>query len=165
MSFKTTFTAAMAATFLLAGSAIADGMGIMTKDAYARAATPSAKAGAAFMMLVNHTDTDDMLIGVRSDAAKRVGLHTHIDKGEGVMQMAQIEGGIALPAGGEHLMQRGGDHVMLMGLNGSLIQGETIEVTLIFEHAGEVVIEVPVDNERKTTHGAMKMDHSEMKSD
>ncbi|WP_390910882.1 copper chaperone PCu(A)C [Pseudosulfitobacter sp. SM2401] len=153
MSFKTTFTAAMAGTIMLATSAFADG--IMAKDPYARAASPAAKAGAAFMMIENHTDTDDRLIGVRSDAAKRVELHTHIDKGEGVMQMTQIEGGIVIPAGGAHMMQRGGDHVMLMGLNGPLVQGETVEVTLIFENAGDVVIEIPVDNERKGTHGSM----------
>ena len=153
MSFKTTFTAALAGTIMLATGAFADG--IMAKDPYARAASPAAKAGAAFMMIENHTDTDDRLIGVRSDAAKRVELHTHIDRGEGVMQMTQIEGGIAIPAGGAHMMQRGGDHVMLMGLNGPLVQGETVEVTLIFENAGDVVIEIPVDNERKGTHGSM----------
>ena len=153
MSFKTTFTTALAGTIMLATGAFADG--IMAKDPYARAASPAAKAGAAFMMIENHTDTDDRLIGVRSDAAKRVELHTHIDKGEGVMQMTQIEGGIAIPSGGAHMMQRGGDHVMLMGLNGPLVQGETVEITLIFEKAGDVVIEIPVDNERNGTHGSM----------
>jgi copper(I)-binding protein len=127
----------------------------MVQDAYARAASPAAKAGAAFMMLMNTSDQDDRLIGVQSDAAKRVELHTHIDKGDGIMQMTEIEGGIALPAGEMHMMQRGGDHVMLMGLNGPLVQGESIEVTLIFEHAGEVVIEIEVDNEHKGTHGSM----------
>jgi copper(I)-binding protein len=71
------------------------------------------------------------------------------------MQMTEIEGGIALAAGETHMMQRGGDHVMLMGLNGPLVQGETVEVTLVFENAGEIVIEIPVDNERKGTHGSM----------
>ena len=153
MSFKTTVTGLLAATCLLANSAFADG--IMAQDAYARAATPNAKAGAAFMMLMNTSDQDDRLIGVRSDAAKRVELHTHIETDEGVMQMTQIEDGISLPAGEMHMMARGGDHVMLMGLNGPLVQGESIEVKLVFEKAGEVVIEIPVDNERRGTHSAM----------
>lgn len=163
MSFKSIFTTALAGTFLLAGSAFADG--IMVQDPYARAASPLAKSGAAFMVIQNHSANDDTLIGVRSDAAQRVELHTHTDIGNGVMQMHEIEGGVALPAGGSHMMPRGGDHIMLMGLTGPLVQGEMIEVTLVFEIAGDVVIEIPVDNERKGTHGAMKMDHSEMNSD
>jgi copper(I)-binding protein len=38
---------------------------------------------------------------------------------------------------------------MMMGLTSSLDQGETISVTLTFEKAGEKVVEIPVDLERK----------------
>lgn len=159
MSFKSTFTSAVAASVLMAGSAFAGG--IMTKDAYARSSRPNAPTGAAFMMLVNHTDQDDRLIDVRSDVAKRVELHTHIDKGNGVLQMGEIEGGIAILAGETHMMKRGGDHVMLMGLNQSFVQGETITVIFEFEKAGEVAVEIPIDNERKP---AKDEDHSDHKS-
>lgn len=164
MSVTSKFLAAAAATVMLSGAAFADGMGLMAKDSYARAATPNAKAGAAFMMLMNHTDQDDRLIAAKSDVAKKVELHTHIDQGDGVMKMTEIEDGIAIAAGEMHMMQRGGDHVMLMGLNQSLIQGDTIKVTLVFENAGEVEIEVPVDNERKAKHGGHG-DHSGHSSD
>jgi len=132
---------------LLAIPAFADG--IMVMDPYARAANPSAKAGAAFMMLKNDTTTDDTLVAARTDAAKRVELHTHIDKGDGVMQMTEIEGGIPLAAGAEHRLMRGGDHVMLMGLNGPLEQDAEIDVILVFENAGDVAVTIPVDNKRK----------------
>lgn len=106
------------------------------------------------MMLMNRSDQDDTLIEVRSDVAKRIELHTHIDNGDGIMKMTQIEGGIAVPAGGMHMLERGGDHVMLMGLTRSLVQGETVNLTLVFEEAGEVKIEVPVDNARKGAQSA-----------
>jgi hypothetical protein len=93
---------------------------------------------------------------VRSEVAKRVELHTHIDKGEGVMQMTQIEGGISIPAGESHMLKRGGDHVMLMGLNDSLVDGETITITFEFENAGDLIVEIPIDSARKP---AKKMDH------
>ncbi len=147
------FLAAGAATLALTSAALADG--IMVKDPYARSSRPNAPTGAAFMTLMNTSDTDDRLIAARSEAAKRVELHTHIDKGNGVMQMTEIEGGIALPAGGMHEMKRGGDHVMLMGLTAPLVQDETISVTLVFEQAGEIVFEIPVDNDRKADHGGM----------
>lgn len=144
------YRALIAATFtasLLAIPAFADGIVVM--DPYARAASPSAKAGAAFMIIKNDTGTDDTLIAARTDAAKRVELHTHIDKGDGIMQMTEIEGGIPVAAGAEHRLLRGGDHVMLMGLTGPLEQDAEIDVILVFENAGDVAVTIPVDNKRK----------------
>lgn len=147
MSFKSTFITGFAATLLMATSAFAEGL--MVKDPYARAARPNAPTGAAFMKLMNHSDQDITLMGVSSDVAKRVELHAHIDNGEGVMQMSEIEGGITIPAGEMHMMNRGGDHVMMMGLTQSLVDGETFSVTFEFENGAEMVVEIPVDNARK----------------
>ena len=150
------FTAGAAALVLSATALIAGD--IMIKDAYVRSSTPSSKSGAAFLMLMNHSDSDDRLIAARTDVAKRVELHTHQEDANGVMKMMEIEGGIALPAGGMHALKRGGDHIMLMGLTAPLVQGEEITMTLTFEHAGEVEVSIPVDRERKANHGSM--DHS-----
>ena len=152
MSFNSTFTAVLTASILMTPTAFAEGL--MVKDPYARSARPNAPTGAAFMMLQNHTDQDLKLIGVRSDVAKRVELHTHIDKGDGIMQMRQIEGGIAIPAGESHMMKRGGDHVMLMGLNLSLVDGETITVIFEFENAKDMTVEIPIDSKRKPSKDA-----------
>jgi copper(I)-binding protein len=152
MSF-TTCTRAAAAAILLAlpGLAVADG--IMVMDPYARSSGPNAPAGAAFMVLHNTSGQDDRLVSASSEIAARVELHTHIDKGDGVMQMVEIEEGITIPAGEKHMMVRGGDHVMFMGLNQSLVQGESVQVTLTFENAGDVVVDIPVDHERKDEGG------------
>jgi copper(I)-binding protein len=143
MSFKSISTAFI----LMTSTAFADG--IIVTDAYARSSRPNAPTGAAFMVFMNQTNDEVKLVGVRSEAAKRVELHTHIDKGEGIMQMTQIEGGIVIPAGETHQLMRGGDHVMLMGLNQSLIDGVTILVTFEFENTDDLTVEIPVDNERK----------------
>ena len=74
----------------------------------------------------------------------------------GVMKMTEIEGGLNVPAGSMHMLQRGGDHVMFMGLNAPLEQGGAVAVTLTFEKAGDVQVMIPVDHERKPDHGAMK---------
>lgn len=154
MSFKSTFLAA-AAALSLATVAFA-GDTIMVGDPYARSSTSKSTSGAAFMVLKNTGTQDDRLIGARADIAKRVELHTHIEDANGVMQMIHIEGGIPLPAGQEHGLKRGGDHVMFMGLTQALEQGDTISLTLTFEKAGDVTIEVPVDQTRKPgQHGKM----------
>jgi copper(I)-binding protein len=129
---------------------------IVVSDAYARASRPGAPTGAAFMLITNTADTDDRLVAASSEIAKRVELHTHIDQGDGVMKMTEIEGGIPIAAGATHVMERGGDHVMFMGLTDTLDQGVEVTVTLTFENAGDVVITVPVDNERQPPHGGMK---------
>jgi copper(I)-binding protein len=154
MSLKSVLLAASAAA-VLATTALADHANkIMVHDQYARVSSPTAKAGAAFMEIINHTDSDDQLVAVRSDVAARVELHTHKETGDGVMKMMHVEEGFAVPAGGAHLLKRGGDHVMFMGLNRALNHGDVVTLTLVFDKAGEVEIEIPVDLERKAeAHG------------
>jgi copper(I)-binding protein len=144
---------------LMAFPALAGDISVM--DPYARASGAMAKSGAVFMEIMNAGNSDDRLVAAHTDAAKVVELHTHIEDDNGVMLMREIEGGIALPAGQSHALARGGDHVMLMGLTGTLEQGDMIKLTLTFEKSGDMTIDVPVDNERKGA-GHMKM---KMKSD
>ena len=147
MTVRTTFLAVLTAlTLATPGFA---GETIAVNDAYIRSTTPTSPTGGAFMVIMNHGDTDDRLIGARSDIAAKVEIHTHTMNADGVMTMSKVEGGILLSAGDMHALERGGDHVMFMGLSQSLEQGDTVSVTLIFEQAGEVTIELPVDRERK----------------
>lgn len=155
MSFKSIVIAAVA-SFTLVGAAFADMSNIMVEDAYARASNKM--AGAAFMAVTNHTAADDRLISASSDVAKRTELHTHKDMGDGVMKMMHVEEGFAIPAGETHMLQRGGDHVMFMGLTQELKQGDVIDLTLTFEKAGDVIVQISVDLERKPAAGGM--DHS-----
>lgn len=120
--------------------------GITINNAYARA---TGMAGGVFMEIVNDSDTDDRLVSASTDVAEKVELHTHIAGADGVMQMVAVPEGFAIAAKQGHALARGGDHVMLMGLTHKLVDGEIVTLTLTFEHAGEVIIEVPVDNARK----------------
>lgn len=155
MSFAKTFLAASTAV-LLAVPAIAADATIEVRDAYARAAGVTAKAGAAFMEIVNTGEAADRLIDVRSDAAAKVELHTHKDMGDGVMKMMHVEDGFEVPAGGMVMLERGGNHVMFMGLAAPFEQGKMLDVTLVFEKTGEIAVQIPVDNEREAAHGTHK---------
>ncbi|WP_158968765.1 copper chaperone PCu(A)C [Chachezhania sediminis] len=140
--------AGLALAALSATAAWADPV-IEIVDPYARVASPTAMSGAAFMVLRNTGDTDDRLIAVRTQAAAKSELHTHKENDQGVMQMMAVEDGFAVPAGGDHALARGGDHVMLMGLSAPLAQGDAVPMVFVFEKAGEIAVDVPVDNERK----------------
>lgn len=120
-----------------------DGMAV--KDAYARGANP--KSGAAFMRLENHREVDCTLSGVESDVAERVELHSNSEV-DGVMKMAPIEGGLLIPAQSDVALERGGNHVMMMGLKAPLEDGQSITMSLDFGECGVEEIEIPVDNQR-----------------
>ncbi len=156
MSLKRKTLAVVAACAVALPALAAD---IMVMDPYARVSTKSSSSGAAFMVLMNQADAADRLVSARSDVSERVELHTHKEDENGVMRMIHVEEGFAVPAGGEHALARGGDHVMFMGLKQPLEHGDVVEVTLTFEQAGDVVVEIPVDLERKPHHGAMKHNH------
>ena len=151
--------AAVAASFL-ALPALAE---IEVHDAYAITARPGAPTGAAFMVIHNHGGPDDHLLSVSSPVAEMVELHTHVMDANGVAQMTAVPEGWDIPADGELLLQRGAEHVMFMGITTPFEDGTTIPLTLHFEVAGDVTIEVPVDLSRLGGEDGMQMgegDHS-----
>lgn len=120
----------------------------MVEEPFLRSSLPTSKTAAAFMVLRNQTGSDDRLIAVRSGLSGRVELHTHTEDANSVMRMGEIEGGVPVKDGENHAFKRGGDHLMFMGLDAPLSQGQLVPVTLIFEQAGEIEITVPVDLNR-----------------
>lgn len=141
-----TILAPVAATFAFATPSLAE---IIITDGYARASGIMAKSAAAFMTIRNTGETGDHLIDVISDAAKRAELHSHIESEDGIMRMVHVEEGFALPAGGVLMLERGGKHVMFMGLNKPFVNGESVTLTLVFRDAGEITVTVPVDLNRQ----------------
>ena len=136
------FTTAAALTVVLSTSALAE---MTVEDAYARSSNP--RAGAAFMVITNSGESDDRLIAVKSGAAVRIELHTHVEE-DGIMRMMHVEDGFEIPAGGSLYLKRGAEHLMFMGLNAPFEQGATVSVTLVFQSGIEMPIEIPVDNDR-----------------
>ena len=130
----------LAALWLSSGAAAADG--IMITGAFARASAGTGKNGAAFMTLKNHSSRDYHLVAVRTARARKAELHTHIHD-QGVMRMRPVAR-ITVPAGAAATLKPGGDHVMLMGLTAPLKKGDTLSLTLVFEHAGEIAVAVPI---------------------
>ncbi|SFK03443.1 copper chaperone PCu(A)C [Celeribacter neptunius] len=157
--FKTSLLAGLAAC-AFALPAFAD---ITIVDPYARSSGAMARAGAAFFIIENTGDEDDQLIDAKSDISKITELHTHKDMGDGVMKMLHVPEGFTIPANGSHALARGGDHVMFMGLLKPMNQGDTVTVTLTFEKAGDITVEIPVDLERQDSAMAMPMDGTGMK--
>lgn len=117
----------------------------------------SAKTAGGFMAIVNTGAEAERLIGVESAIAAKSEVHESKVDADGVGTMNHIDA-LEIPAGGTVSLERGGYHIMFMGLTGPLTEGEMHKATLIFEKAGRVEIEFQVDPPMT----AGEMDHSTM---
>lgn len=100
-------------------------------DAWVRASVPHQQATGAFMTLT--ADSDSKLLSVASPVAKTVQIHEMTMNGD-VMGMQQVAS-VALPAGKPVSLDPSGLHVMLMGLNDQVKEGQQVPLTLIIEDA------------------------------
>lgn len=148
------FFPAAAGCLSLAGAAFAQDhpVSLHVHDVYARL---SAMSGAVFFTIHNNGLADDRLIGARTVVARKAELHTSMEDANGVVSMVRLVDGVALPSGEMHAFERGGDHLMLMGLTGAVTEDNLIPLTLIFESGTEVALTAPVDNARKDNTGMM----------
>ena len=92
--------------------------------------------GASYMTIAN-SGAADKLIKASTDLAQAAELHTVMNN-NGVMEMRPVEGGVEIPANGAVQFKPGGYHVMLIGLTKQLNVGDTVNLKLQFEKAGEV---------------------------
>lgn len=127
---------------------------ILIEHPWARTTTAAQKNGAAYMIIRNGGEAPERLLGARSIEAESAGLHGTTITTDGVARMRSAEA-VEIPPGGEVRLTPGGVHVMLAGLKGRLFEGISFPMTLLFERAGEIAIEVEVmgHGPQPGTHG------------
>ncbi|MEO0912507.1 MAG: copper chaperone PCu(A)C [Pseudomonadota bacterium] len=137
---------ALAAAALLSLSALPALAGeakLEITDAHVLESMRMAKAGAGYVQITNTGETDEKLIGAESDLGRTV-LHTTEFSDDGVARMVHLEDGIEIPAGETVTLERGGLHIMFLGLKAPFEREETYPVTLIFETAGPMTVDFSV---------------------
>lgn len=116
---------------------------LVLHHAWARATPGGAKSGAAYVEIENKGDQPDKLLGAASDVAAMVEIHTMSMEND--MMVMKPAGVLDIPAHGKVVLKPHGLHIMLMGLKQPLKEGDTFAVTLSFEKAGNVELQVVVD--------------------
>lgn len=138
--------AAIGGALLFAATAVAAHdfeLGGLTLDhPWARASAGPVANGAAFLLIENAGEAD-RLVAVGGDVAEHVELHTHEMEGD-VMKMRRVEA-VEVPAHGSAVLRPGSYHIMLLGLKQPLREGERFPLTLTFEKAGTITVEVAVE--------------------
>jgi copper(I)-binding protein len=140
---------AFAAGLVLASAALAQTSQLEVSDAWARATPGKAENGAAYLTILS--PTTDRLVSVSSPVAKKAELHTMSMAGM-VMQMRPLAG-LDIPAGRPVTLKPGGEHIMLLGLNRPLQEGESFPLTLNFERAGPLSVTATVQKLSATGPG------------
>lgn len=152
---KSLLSASLVSMALLNGAMAAEvAIGDITvSNAWTRATPPNAMAGGGFLVITNKGASDDKLVAATAPITDRTELH-EMAVIDGVMKMRQMESGIPVPAGATVELKPGGLHVMFMGIKQPLKEGETLPVTLTFEKAGTVTVDMPI-----AKIGAKEMNH------
>ena len=114
---------------------------------WSRATLPAAKVGGGYLTLKNEGTSADRLLGGSSPIAGRVEIHS-MEVKDGVMEMRPMADGVEVPAGETVKLAPGGYHLMLMDLKQPMTEGERVPLTLEFEHAGSIDVELAVEAAR-----------------
>ncbi|MET9320036.1 copper chaperone PCu(A)C [Streptomyces sp. NPDC003038] len=110
------------------------------------------KMAGAFMVIKNDSKTADKLTGVTSPLSDDLQIHETKDQ-----KMRQVPS-MDVPANGELRLERGGDHVMFMGLKSIPKAGDKVTVELRFEKAEPLKVELDVKDRTYTTQGPSPAD-------
>jgi copper(I)-binding protein len=115
---------------------------VQVRHPWSRATPPGAKIGVGFMEIRNRGSTPDRLLAITTPAARRVEMHVTRREGD-VLKMRQVES-FDIPARERLELRPGGGHLMLVDLVQPLKKGERVPMTLRFERAGELELELEV---------------------
>lgn len=129
-------------------------------DPWVRASEYSDHVGGmtgVFMQIKNNGSETITLVGGSAELAGMVEVHEVVMQ-DGEMVMQKIEGGISIEPGTTHVLEMGGDHVMLMDLKKAIRAGDKVSVTLDFEGAEDVTL---TDLVAKPSEGGDETYHDE----
>jgi copper(I)-binding protein len=133
---------------------------IAVEDAWVKASAETMTA--AFGVITNTGDDDLTVLSAQTSASDVTELHEVVMQ-DGQMIMRPKEGGFVVPAGGEHVLEPGADHVMIMNLQDPVEPGDDVEITLDFDDGSTYTYtaqarEADVGNEEYVP-GEGSMDH------
>lgn len=144
VTFKKTLFAAVlgvaAAAALAHGYAAGD---LKIDHPWARMTVPGQVAGGAYLSVQNNGSSADRLLGASTPAAAQVQMHTMTMDGN-VMKMREVDR-IDIPPGQTVTLEPGRLHLMLIGLKAPLKADSRVPMSLKFEKAGTVQVELTVE--------------------
>ncbi|HEX2334349.1 MAG TPA: copper chaperone PCu(A)C [Burkholderiales bacterium] len=118
---------------------------IQVRHPWSRATPPGAKVAVGYMEIRNTGTQPDRLVAASAPVAQRVEMHVTERDGD-VMRMRQVKD-FEIPARERVTLRPGGSHLMLVDIAQPLKKGERFTMRLRFERAGEMEIELEVQEQ------------------
>jgi periplasmic copper chaperone A len=103
---------------------------------------PAGTHSAAYMRIQNRSEDSDRLLSASSPVAGVTELHQTTDE-QGMARMRRVDA-IDVQAGATVRLEPGGLHIMLIDLNRRLVRGDSVDLRLRFERAGEIHARIEV---------------------
>ena len=119
-----------------------DDASVGVENAFARPA-PKGGTTALYLDVVNTTARPDTLRAVRAASAAQAMIHQTVENADGTTGM-RAAAGVPVPAGETARLSPGGHHVMLVGLDRALAEGDSLDVEVELAQAGTLAMRVPV---------------------
>ncbi|MBX9457388.1 MAG: copper chaperone PCu(A)C [Rhizobium sp.] len=113
------------------------------KRAWSRVAPLGAPVLGGYLSIKNDGGEADRLLAVSSPISDNVQIHSSAVK-DGVATMRQVTDGVAIPSGETVEFEPGELHLMLLNPKSRPGEGEKIPLTLVFEKAGPLDVELVV---------------------
>ena len=115
---------------------------ISIDDPWMRAAPPTARVLAGYMVIENPRDEALTLVGAASPVADRVEIHETVVT-DGLARMERRDR-LEVPPGGRLVLEPGGAHLMFMQPAAVPVDGELVPLELLFEAGERVAVELRV---------------------
>lgn len=132
-----------AGSLLFSGLVLAqDAHSIQVQSAWMRASITPKGPGVAYLTIMNADSVSDRLTGAAASVSDKATLHAHVIANDAA-RMQPIDA-IPVPAGEMTMLKPGGHHIMLHGLSSTLKVGGSFPLVLVFEKAGEIIVDVQV---------------------
>ncbi len=135
----------LAATLVAATFATQAQTTVKVDNVWARPTVAGQSGGGGYLKITGGPAAD-RLVSASAPVSKAVEMHV-MEMDGNIMRMRAIPG-IDVPAGAAVELKPGGMHLMFIGLNKTLKAGDSFPLTLKFEKAGELKVQVKVTTMR-----------------
>lgn len=119
---------------------------VTVEEAWVREPAAGQTTAAAYATIVNGTDHEVTLRDATSPLTDDVSVHETMVAADGTMSMGDPDGGLAIEPGASFVLEPGGAHVMLDGVDAADF-ASPVEVTFEFDDGSDAGLDVTVEAE------------------
>ena len=126
---------------------------VTVEEAWVREPAAGQTTVAVYATVVNGTDHEVTLLEATSPLTDDVSVHETEIAGDGTMSMGERDDGVRIEAGTSFVLEPGGAHVMLDGVDAGDVLAP-VEVTFVFDDGSDAGLDVTVEAEVRPLDGA-----------